>query len=221
MKLPINEIFATVQGEGFHVGTPSIFIRLQGCDVGCAWCDTQHTWLMRREREVGIEDMLAKQDSNDRYAWMSVEEILEATQPLKARHVVLTGGEPCAYDLRALTERLIEARGKHVQIETSATYPVQAHAQTWVSASPKIGMPGGKVVLKEVLERAQEIKFPVGRARDVEALKRDVLPYLASRERLFLQPISQSASATRLAIDTAFELGCRVSIQVHKYINVR
>ena len=42
--LKINEIFDTIQGEAFYTGTPATFIRLQGCPVGCHWCDTKHTW---------------------------------------------------------------------------------------------------------------------------------------------------------------------------------
>lgn len=39
MQYPINEMFQTLQGEGYFTGVPAIFIRLQGCPVGCAWCD--------------------------------------------------------------------------------------------------------------------------------------------------------------------------------------
>ncbi len=44
MQYPINEMFQTLQGEGYFTGVPAIFIRLQGCPVGCSWCDTKHTW---------------------------------------------------------------------------------------------------------------------------------------------------------------------------------
>lgn len=47
MQYPINEMFQTLQGEGYFTGVPAIFIRLQGCPVGCAWCDTKHTWEKR------------------------------------------------------------------------------------------------------------------------------------------------------------------------------
>jgi 7-carboxy-7-deazaguanine synthase len=52
MQYPINEMFQTLQGEGYFTGVPAIFIRLQGCPVGCAWCDTKHTWDKLEDREV-------------------------------------------------------------------------------------------------------------------------------------------------------------------------
>ncbi|EON4402328.1 TPA: 7-carboxy-7-deazaguanine synthase QueE, partial [Escherichia coli] len=54
MQYPINEMFQTLQGEGYFTGVPAIFIRLQGCPVGCAWCDTKHTWEKLEDREVSL-----------------------------------------------------------------------------------------------------------------------------------------------------------------------
>lgn len=53
MQYPINEMFQTLQGEGYFTGVPAIFIRLQGCPVGCAWCDTKHTDKLE-DREVSL-----------------------------------------------------------------------------------------------------------------------------------------------------------------------
>ncbi len=50
MQYPINEMFQTLQGEGYFTGVPAIFIRLQGCPVGCARCDTKHTWEKLEDR---------------------------------------------------------------------------------------------------------------------------------------------------------------------------
>ena len=52
--LNINEMFETIQGEGAHTGIPSIFVRLQGCPVGCPWCDTKHTWVIKPELGVDL-----------------------------------------------------------------------------------------------------------------------------------------------------------------------
>jgi len=58
MQYPINEMFQTLQGEGYFTGVPAIFIRLQGCPVGCAWCDTKHTWDKLADREVSLFSIL-------------------------------------------------------------------------------------------------------------------------------------------------------------------
>ncbi|MDE7369022.1 MAG: 7-carboxy-7-deazaguanine synthase QueE, partial [Muribaculaceae bacterium] len=39
----INEIFYSLQGEGYWTGLPAVFIRLSGCNLKCDFCDTDHT----------------------------------------------------------------------------------------------------------------------------------------------------------------------------------
>ncbi len=48
----VNEIFETIQGEATYTGTPAVFVRLQGCPVGCPWCDTKHTWDVELDKEI-------------------------------------------------------------------------------------------------------------------------------------------------------------------------
>ena len=43
VMLPLMEEFYTIQGEGYHTGTPAYFIRIGGCDVGCHWCDVKES----------------------------------------------------------------------------------------------------------------------------------------------------------------------------------
>lgn len=111
----VNEIFDTVQGEGVLVGTPSTFVRLQGCTVGCPWCDTKYTWEAGGTR-------------------MSVEEILNACN---RTHVVITGGEPTMYDLDGLLVPL-QAANHYVQLETSGQYGIKGTVfPDWITLSPK------------------------------------------------------------------------------------
>lgn len=65
----INEIFYSLQGEGFYTGTPALFIRFSGCNLKCDFCDTRH--------EDG--------------KFMSDEEIVEQAAQCPARMVILTG----------------------------------------------------------------------------------------------------------------------------------
>lgn len=144
MHYPINEIFQTIQGEGIFTGLPAIFVRLQGCPVGCPWCDTRHTWVVDPAREVDKEAVLDRSNESDCWSTLSTAQIIKSFSELgyQARHVVITGGEPCLYDLHELSSALLAA-GYQVQIETSGTSEIKTHEQTWVTVSPKIGMKGG------------------------------------------------------------------------------
>ena len=68
----VNEIFYSLQGEGYHTGTPAVFLRFSGCNLACPFCDTDFS------------------DSTP----MTAEEILAAVTAFPAHHIVLTGGEP-------------------------------------------------------------------------------------------------------------------------------
>lgn len=218
--LPVNEVFESIQGEATFTGTPSVFIRLQGCPVGCAFCDTKHTWFVEEKNIIPIQPMLDKTEDTDGYAIMHIGDILLMLEKYKARHIVLTGGEPCLYDLEPLTTALIEA-GYTVQIETSGTYPIKCHRQTFVTVSPKIGMAGQLEVLHGSYLMANEIKFPVGKPADIVKLREQVLPYTKGNNNIWLQPLSQNKTATALCVKEATENDWRVSIQTHKFIGVR
>ena len=199
----INEIFYSLQGEGHHEGYPSVFIRFSGCNLSCPFCDTKH----------------------DKGIFMDDDAIIHAVKLYKADWIVLTGGEPCRHDLTELTSRLV-AEGFRVQIETSGTMPIRCHADVWVTLSPKLDMPGGLAVRQDAWERAGEIKFPVDTAADLArfeqalaaARKAAVRPLT---ELVWLQPVSQGKEATRLCVEAAFAHQWRVSVQVHKYLDLR
>ena len=109
----INEIFYSLQGEGYHTGTPAVFVRFSGCNLKCSFCDTRH--------EEGIE--------------MSDAEIMAEVEKYPARMVILTGGEPSLW----IDEELITAlhrAGKYVCIETNGTRPLPQGID-WVTCSPK------------------------------------------------------------------------------------
>ena len=59
-KLPLIELFNTLQGEGFHTGKPATFIRLAGCDVGCFWCDVKESWDSELHPSFSVENIVSK-----------------------------------------------------------------------------------------------------------------------------------------------------------------
>ncbi|MBN4867287.1 MULTISPECIES: 7-carboxy-7-deazaguanine synthase QueE [Providencia] len=223
MKYPINEIFQTLQGEGVFTGVPAVFIRLQGCPVGCSWCDTKQTWEKEQDKQTTLGDIVLKTLDSDTWAMADSDELIQLmkTKGFTAKHIVITGGEPCIYDLTPLTESL-EQSGYQCQIETSGTYPIQCTEKTWVTVSPKVGMKGGLKVLAQAVNRANEVKHPVAREKDIEALEAILaLRTSVNPPIVALQPISQKTAATKLCIDMCIQRNWRLSIQTHKYLNIQ
>src|SRR5436309_1703654 len=103
LLLRVSEVFASVQGEGVSVGTPSIFVRLQGCSVGCAWCDTKYSWAAGGGHETTLEALLAQMTA------------------LKVENVVITGGEPLEHPAFAPLVNALRAAGYRIEVETAGT----------------------------------------------------------------------------------------------------
>jgi len=138
----INEIFYSLQGEGFWTGTPAVFVRFSGCNLRCPFCDTDH-------RSSRLMELPALVDQVRREAG-------ESTAPL----VVLTGGEPGLQVDDALVAALHDA-GFRVHIETNGTCPLPSGID-WVTLSPKCDVPGvagsGSGAAAVRLTSADEIK---------------------------------------------------------------
>ncbi|MBU2115879.1 MAG: 7-carboxy-7-deazaguanine synthase QueE [Gammaproteobacteria bacterium] len=217
----VNEVFETIQGEGSYTGAPAIFIRLQGCPVGCSWCDTKHTWEIKDELRQPLGDIVIKTAETEHWAAVSAADLIAlfAREGYQAKHVVITGGEPCMYDLNPLCDALHDA-GYSTQIETSGTFDIKAPAQTWVTVSPKVNMAGGYKVLQSALDRANEIKHPVAMEKHVEELLQLLQQTNVATKLIYLQPISQQRRATELAIAMCKQHNWRLSVQVHKYLGI-
>ena len=214
MPLPINEYFVTIQGEAEFTGTPSLFIRVQGCPVGCHWCDTKHTWEV--DPQFKVESVSTKIEDSETYQEMNTADLLKLIGYAKVKHIVFTGGEPALYDLKEISSTLIDL-GYSVQLETSGTHEIEIDPRAWVTVSPKFNMKGGFEVLKSCLERANEIKMPIGKKSDLDK----VMPLTAFGKRIWLQPLSQNNSATKLCIEAAIEHNFGLSVQTHKYLDIR
>lgn len=111
----VNEIFYSLQGEGFYTGTPAVFLRMSGCNRSCPFCDTDHR----------------------AYTPMTAEEITRSICRFPSKHLVVTGGEPLL-QLDSDLLRAIKAHRFYVQIETNGTCAVPPEVD-WVTCSPKDG----------------------------------------------------------------------------------
>ena len=200
----VNEIFYSLQGEGFWTGTPMVFIRLSGCNLRCPFCDTDHS----------------------EFRLMTVDAIIKAVNkvdPENCGYVCITGGEP----LLQLGTDLIDALHRfyyNVHVETNGTRPVPQGVD-WVTLSPKedvrfIG-PAAKVVLSE----AHEVKL-VYDGISTEAAVEKWAQFPAKWH--FLQPCDTSDPArnARILKETVSYIknhpgAWRLSLQTHKLLGIR
>ena len=111
----INEIFYSLQGEGYYVGKPAVFIRFSGCNLKCDFCDTQH------QQGKLMEDT----------------EIIEQVLSYTAKMIVLTGGEP-SLQIDNHFLMLLHQHNKYVCIETNGIMPLPDELD-WITCSPKAG----------------------------------------------------------------------------------
>ena len=135
MKYRINEIFLSIQGEGFNAGRLAVFVRFAGCNLACKFCDTNH----ESYSEMTAEDIVAR---------------IEELTPNKQALIVFTGGEP----LMQLNEEEELAQGYERAIETNGILPIPEWVQdnVWITISPKTMLPKDKYM------QASELKCLCG-----------------------------------------------------------
>jgi len=215
----INEIFYSLQGEGFLAGVPSVFVRLAGCPLRCRWCDTKYAW-----------DPMAGQE-------YSVTEIVQAVQQRPCKFVVITGGEPMINtDLPQLVQRL-KAAGKHITIETAGVAFIQDLACDLMSISPKLSnsTPSDPklaavhedslldiAILRQLIENyeyqlkfvvdspadLQEIQKVVKKLRNVDCKKVMLMPQAVTRDEL----LAKSPMVADMCKRTGFAFSQRLQI---------
>ena len=193
----VNEIFHSLQGEGYNTGTASVFIRLSGCNLHCAFCDTRH--------EEGT--------------MMSLPEIVEQVMRYpKAPLIVLTGGEPSLWIDEDFVTGLKQMTGKRIAIETNGTRPLP-HGIDWVTLSPKTGL-GNSGDLPVVLTHCDELKV-VYLGQDLSQYDN------ITADHRYLQPcwVSNESDRKRNMLATVQAVldhpDWRMSLQTHRILNIR
>lgn len=132
--MKVNEIFYSIQGEGWHTGKAAVFIRFAGCNLSCPFCDTN------------FKD----------YTEMSEDEIVDTACEigLGSHLVVITGGEPSLQLTDTLVDKL-HKNGFMVAVETNGTRKLPFNID-WITISPKVDYVGERG--KPVLARCSELK---------------------------------------------------------------
>lgn len=193
MSYRINEIFYSLQGEGYFTGTPAVFLRMSGCNLKCSFCDTDH------------ED----------YTEMSPVQIAEALRAYPARHVVITGGEP-SLQLDQMLVDLLHDEGWFIQIETNGTNQLPEEID-WVTCSPKPG-PTGEITVR--LRHIDELKV-VYEGQDVESIANSIPAMHYFLQPCSSQRYPGGSNTPETVAYILTHPHWRLSLQTHKLIDIQ
>ena len=196
-KLPIVELFYSLQGEGNFTGQAAIFIRLAGCPNACSWCDAKNTW-----------------NAND-FPLFSIKEIVEKVRSYPSKIAIITGGEPLLHSLDNLCSTLQNA-GFRTHIETSGVEEFSG-SWNWICLSPKRQNPP----IATAFEKANELKIIISSPTDF-AFAEENAKKVNAECLLFLQPEwSQRQTIVPLITDYIQQNPqWRLSLQTHKFLNI-
>lgn len=190
--LQLAEIFYSVQGEGTWTGTPAVFVRLAGCNLGCDFCDTDYA--LKFIASVG--DVVAR--------------VREAGSDCPL--VILTGGEPLAQRETVALIDALRADGRRVHVESNGTIDVALPADVWLTVSPK------ERLHPAMAARADEAKLIVD-GRVPEEWRASFGP---RTQLFLQPEGNKPANVALAVEAAKREPACfRVSVQTHKYIGVR
>jgi len=202
-SLKVCEIFASIQGEGKQIGRPTVFIRLSGCNLRCAWCDTSYAL--------------------DGGKPMTVEQIIAKVKEFNLLSVCITGGEPMI-QLKPLKELVKELKlvGYQITLETNGTFYDEwlFSAVDCVSMDVKPPSSGEKsnVDLLKKLSLKDQVKIVIADDKDYDFAK-EVLT--KTSVEVILQPLG--GVKLKRIVDKVMNdrLDVRILPQLHKIIGVR
>jgi len=200
----VIEIFRSLQGEGKNQGRPCTFIRLAGCNLRCAWCDTAYAW------EGGQK--------------MSVIEVLDRVWLQNGKHICITGGEPLLQreELLELLKKF-DLHGYTAEIETNGTRDfrdMQPYASICMDVKcPSSGERSDLMLLPFITPR-DCVKFVVADEDDL-LYARAVMSRYDIRGEIFISPVEGSDYRAIADYVVKENLPVRFQLQLHKILGVK
>ncbi len=205
LRLRITEIFFSLQGESSLVGWPTVFVRLTGCPLRCAYCDTSYAFQGGQ--------------------WMRLEDVLAAVAKYPARHVCVTGGEPLAQkSCLPLLTALCDA-GLVVSLETSGAMDIAGVDERVIKVMDMKGPSSGEEARNRyenipLLRSSDEVKFVIADDIDYRWAKDKVQEYdLTQKAQVLFSPSFDKLAPRQLAqwiLDDGLDV--RFQLQLHKVI---
>ena len=193
--LPITEVFISIQGEGYKVGLPTIFVRVAGCNFvldkengshPCTYCDSDYAW----------------NPPEDKITYMEPEEVKEQLKMIcmktQIKEICLTGGEPLCFP--DAVKQLI-TRWYNISIETNGSLPIWKSQECAWSMDMKCPSSGNSEYnnydnLKELLETDQ-VKFVIGNREDFD-FAREIVLSMPVFTNIIFQPVWKKLKLSKL-----------------------
>ena len=200
----VSEIFRSLQGEGKSQGRPCTFIRLAGCNLRCAWCDTSYAW------EGGEK--------------MSVIEVLDRVWLLNGRQICITGGEPLLQREEVLEIlKKFRLHGYTVEIETNGTLDFR-DLQPYASICMDVKCPSSgersDLRLLPFISRRDCVKFVVADEDDL-LYARAVMAGCEIQGEIFVSPVEGADHRAIADYIVEENLPVRFQLQLHKILGVK
>ena len=205
MKLKINEIFYSIQGESTYVGLPCIFIRLTYCNLRCTWCDSEYTF----------------KDGQD----MSIPEIISTISNYNCNLVQVTGGEPLVQKNCIELLKRLDANDYQILLETGGSLSLDNVPKSVIKIVD-FKCPGSGMEKKNLwsilddIDSKDEIKFVIKDKNDFKWAESKVKEFdLDKTNQVIFSPVFDVLKYETLAewIKSS-KLNIRMQIQLHKHI---
>ena len=212
----VIEKFISIDGEGPTSGELATFIRFQGCNLRCSYCDTKYSWDEESINNVEI---------------LSAEEIYDYIKSTKVKNVTLTGGEPLIQkNISSLLELLNNDKDLVVHIETNGSVNIKEFKDKYKNIifildykSPSSNMM--KQMDKEnfdLIDKKDMYKFVIGSKEDInKALEIIKLYKLQNKCLVYFSPVFDSSLTMEEIVDFMKENNLnnvRLQVQLHKII---
>lgn len=209
----VVEQFLSINGEGPRAGELAVFVRFQGCNLRCGYCDT----MWANEPDCAFEER-------------TPEEIDRSVRALGVTNVTLTGGEPLLQpELPALLTLLLRDGALRVEIETNGAVelapfcaPERRPVFTMDYKLPSSGMEGAMKADNFALLRPEDtVKFVCGSQADLERAREVIArESLVGRCHVYLSPVFGSIEPAEMVEFLARHRlnGVRLQLQLHKFI---
>jgi len=205
MKIKINEIYKSIQGESSFSGLPCTFIRFTYCNLRCSYCDTEYAFY----------------EGDD----MTVDEIIKEVDKLNCNLVEITGGEPLVQNGYIDLIKKLESKKYKVLIETGGALSIKNIPQnTHIILDLKC--PSSNMQDKNLLENldyiksTDEIKFVIGDKNDYTWAKKVIKKYnLIKKTSILISPVYDKIKPKKI-VDWILKdnLNVRFQLQIHKNI---